>query len=398
MGFFPRFSMRAPLIIDISVAKLLKIALSSANQQSTPRTIALANSPHVGDIFHSVRATWDLILQVKNLPKGSEIIMSGINIKHMKEIVEAHGLVPVFADLEPNTLLPSLAEIASHRTSRTAGVLCAHLFGTWSPLTGLAEWCRSENLFLIEDCAQAFMGKNFLGTPGATASLFSFGTIKRASALGGSVAIVRDASLRNKMLQLENNYEEQSEEKLKRKAGKILALKAACEQHAYKVIMKGLQWKFGTHEEILRNAVRGFPGGSVPEVFRIRPSAMQRHLVIESWNASTQKHWESRGKKIFAEAQSAGISANVFLGHKAQVHSFWLLPITSEQAEETMQQARQQGWDATRGVTSMTALANNPNTMASRILEKVVYLPISQETIPCFSSRKSIFKNSPAQL
>jgi dTDP-4-amino-4,6-dideoxygalactose transaminase len=389
--------MRAPLIIDISVAKLLKISLAQVTSQSTPRTIALPNSQYVGDIFHSVRAAWDLILQVKDFPKGSEIIMSGINIKHMKEIVEAHGLVPVFADIDPNTLLPSLAEVAAKRTSRTAGVLCAHLFGTWSPLTGMAEWCRTENLFLIEDCAQAFMGKNFFGTPGASASLFSFGTIKRASALGGAVAIVRDASLRKQMLQLEQDYEEQSEEKLRKKAGKILAIKAACEQHAYKAIMKGLHWKFGTHEEVLRNAVRGFPGGTVPEVFRIRPNAKQRQLVIESWNDSLQKHWETRGKNIFAEAQSAGIPTKVFLGHKAQIHSFWLLPITSEHAEEAMQQARQLGWDSTRGVTSMTALANDPNTMASRILEKIVYLPISQRTIPSFKARKSVFEKSPAQ-
>ncbi len=398
MVSLPRFSMHAPLIIDISVAKLLKISLDKAPAQEPPKTIALPNSALVGDIVHSVRAAWDLILQVKHLPRGSEIIMSGINIKHMKEIVEAHGLVPVFADIDPNTLLPSLAEIASKRTNRTAGVLCDHLFGTWSPLTGMAEWCRAENLFLIEDCAQAFMGKNFLGTPGATATLFSFGTIKRASALGGAVAIVRDASLRKKMLQIEIDYEEQSNDKLKRKAGKILALKAACEQHAYKAIMKGLQWKFGTHEEVLRNAVRGFPGGTVPEIFRIRPNAMQRQLVKESWNASDQKNWESRGKKIFAEAKAAGISVSAFLGHKAQIHSFWLLPITSEQPEEAMLQARQLGWDATRGVTSMTALANDPNTMAARILEKIVYLPISQRAIPNFKARKSIFEKSPAQV
>lgn len=398
MGFLPRTSMQAPLIIDISTSRLLRFLANTAKLKSVPQHLNLENSQHKGDILHSVRAAWDLFFQSQKFPAGSEIILSGINIKHMREIVTAHGLVPVFADIRPDTLLPSLAEIASKRNERTVGVLCAHLFGTWSPLSGIAEWCHSEKLFLVEDCAQAFMGKDFHGTPEATATLFSFGTIKRASALGGCVAIFRDASIRKKILEIESNYPIQDDKKLKKKAAKILAIKSACEKHAYAVLMKALQLKYGTHEEVLRESVRGFPSGKVPHVFRVRTSNLQRQLVIDSWNESSKSVWTKRANDMFLAAHKSKISPQVFLGYKAQIHTFWLIPVTSQKPDHCIQEARLNGWDATRGVTSMTALAENPNTQAARILKNIVYLPASQRLIPNFQTLASALKNSPATL
>ncbi len=388
----PRFSLKAPLIIDISASKLIRIIATSyaqkKNSEPTPHSIELEGTEHVADILHSVRAAWDLILQGHNFPKKSEIILSGINITHMKEIVEAHGFVPVFADVEPETLLPSFQEIASKKTERTVGVLCAHLFGTWSPMDDLGNWCQNESIFLVEDCAQAFMGRDFFGTSNATASLFSFGTIKRATALGGATAIIRNKQLRNRILEIQKTYPEQNKKKLREKAQKILTLKAACQKNAYAAVVGALQMRFGTHEEVLRSAVRGFPCGTVPNMFRIRPNNTQRQLVLDSWKSSTKDVWYKRSKQMLEAAQKSGISHTVFLGHNAHVHTFWLLPVISSNPEALMRNARRKGWDATRGVTSMAAIGNDPNSMAAKILKKIVYLPVSQHEIPNFKNIK----------
>lgn len=60
----------------------------------------------------------------------------------------------------------------------------------------IAEAAARHGLLLWEDCAQVFTGLGgYLGHPRSDATFFSFGVIKRATALGGGVARIRDASV-----------------------------------------------------------------------------------------------------------------------------------------------------------------------------------------------------------
>ena len=55
------------------------------------------------------------------------------------------------------------------------------------------EWAEQNGLFSVEDAAQAFP---YPGNANAKCTLFSFGSIKTCTALGGGVAIVRDPTVR----------------------------------------------------------------------------------------------------------------------------------------------------------------------------------------------------------
>lgn len=46
-------------------------------------------------------------LKARNFPKGSEILMTGINIPDMIKIVEIHGLIPVPVDFNIDTMAPN---------------------------------------------------------------------------------------------------------------------------------------------------------------------------------------------------------------------------------------------------------------------------------------------------
>jgi len=50
----------------------------------------------------------DIFFQVKKFPKGSEVVMTGINIGDMIQIIKEHGLIPIPIDLDPYTMAPSL--------------------------------------------------------------------------------------------------------------------------------------------------------------------------------------------------------------------------------------------------------------------------------------------------
>src|SRR5213079_2017257 len=61
------------------------------------------------------------------------------------------------------------------------------------------ELAKKRGLVMIEDCAQAFTGPDYTGHPETNVAMFSFGSIKTMTALGGALLRVRDADLLRKM-------------------------------------------------------------------------------------------------------------------------------------------------------------------------------------------------------
>ena len=132
-------------------------------------------------------------------PAGSEVIVSAITHPDMVTIAQGHGLRAVPVDLDLATLAPRVEDLERACTARTRAVLVVHLFGGRIDLTPVAEFARRHDLMLIEDSAQAFTGIDSLAPSGADVSMFSFGMIKTASAVGGALVSVGDAELRSSM-------------------------------------------------------------------------------------------------------------------------------------------------------------------------------------------------------
>jgi len=155
----------------------------------------------------SVRSAWDLYFQIKKFPRDSEVLMTGITIPDMVRIVKDHGLVPVPVDLSPDTMQPDLEQIKAATSEKTVAMIFAFVFGVTYDPAPYAEFLRSKNIDIIEDCAQSFKSLDFYnGTPLATMTLFSFGTIKCNTAFYGAVAVIRESANLSNMPQAENLY------------------------------------------------------------------------------------------------------------------------------------------------------------------------------------------------
>jgi len=372
-----KITLTPPHTIDISYRDLFSHFLPRWTQKkSSKMATSVFCRGEYGDVSFSVRTAWDAFLSVQNFQQGSEIILSGVNIPHMAEIIRLHGLKPVFVDLNEDTLLPSLDSIKCKRTEKTVAVLCAHLFGNWSSLEEHAQWCRSTGLLLIEDCAQCFMGSDFNGTQNADLTFFSFGTIKRATSLGGAIVFIRNSRLRGKMLALQQSYQESSLLKFRKKCVRIFLLKTLCMPVIYFALIQ-LMRKFGLNsEEILRDAVRGFPQADLLSAIRFRPHARLNESVCGNWKRTLQHDWLKRAQLI-----SERVNGNiVFQGHIAgagtELQTHWLLPVVSEDPNTLLTNLRRSGFDATRGLTSLCSLAGSDTPIAAALLSKVVYLPI----------------------
>src|SRR5262245_6425144 len=147
----------------------------------------------------SVRSGFDLVLRALELPAGSEVLVSALTIPDMVRILEEYGLVAVPVDIDLASLGPTRETLERAVSPRARAILAAHLFGSRMPIDELVAFARRRGLLVFEDCAQAYEGPAYAGHSQADVSLFSFGTIKTSTALGGGLLVIRDPGVRERV-------------------------------------------------------------------------------------------------------------------------------------------------------------------------------------------------------
>jgi dTDP-4-amino-4,6-dideoxygalactose transaminase len=132
------------------------------------------------------------------LPPGSEIITTSITDMGSLTGILYQGLVPVFADVEPDTLNMDPASVRAAVTPRTRAILVVHHAGLAADLNALLEIGRENGIAVIEDCAQAYgceYGSELVGRRGCLAS-FSLNHFKHITTGSGGMIVTDDDRLR----------------------------------------------------------------------------------------------------------------------------------------------------------------------------------------------------------
>lgn len=333
-----------------------------------------------GAVVHlSVRSLWDAYLSTRSWPKGSEVLMSAVTIPHMAEIVRAAGYIPVPIDLDLSTMEPSVELVKQRISEKTRAMIVAHLFGGFVDLTPFSLVCQEEAIDLIEDCAQAYNGTQFRGDLRATMSLFSFGTIKSATALGGGIATIRDPALRRVIQAKRDEAPYLQQHKYLFKILKYALIKRISTPR----IFGSLFWlcdRLGIDfDGVLNASVRGFSGGQLFEKLRTQPPQAMLRLLQRRILQDRSKFYAERG--VAARALFSSLPAQVTpLGIQSLQYTGWIIPVIAEQREELTAYLRAHGYDATYRASSMYAISApegfpDPNN-AQTAFEEVLYLPI----------------------
>jgi dTDP-4-amino-4,6-dideoxygalactose transaminase len=97
----------------------------------------------------------DLALKVLDLQPGDEVIVTPRSFIASASCVVNAGLIPVFADVDPNTQNITAETIRQVLSERTRAILCVHLAGWPCDMDSIMALARERNLRVIEDCAQA---------------------------------------------------------------------------------------------------------------------------------------------------------------------------------------------------------------------------------------------------
>ncbi len=132
-----------------------------------------------------------LALRAYNIGAGDEVITTPFTFVATCEVISAVGAKPVFVDIDPATYNLDLQQVAAAVTSNTKAIIPVHLFGQPIDMTALMELAASQNLLVVEDCAQstgAMWNNQKVGSIGHI-GCFSFYPTKNLGGCGDGGAI-----------------------------------------------------------------------------------------------------------------------------------------------------------------------------------------------------------------
>lgn len=145
-------------------------------------------------------------LEAAGVEPGDEVIVPPYTFVATATAVLECNAVPVFADIEPDSLCLDPQDVRARLTERTAAVVPVHLGGRPADMEGLLDVCEGYDVAIVEDCAQAhgsWLDGEALGTIGDV-GCFSFQSSKNLSAGEGGLVLTDDDEIYNRAWSIVN--------------------------------------------------------------------------------------------------------------------------------------------------------------------------------------------------
>lgn len=149
-----------------------------------------------------------LALLAAGIQPGDEVITTAFTFIATAEAIRYVGAIPVFVDIQPQSLNIDPDKIRAAVTEKTSAILPVHLFGQAADMNEIQAIADEFGLLIIEDCAQSFgaryQGKT-TGTLGCVGS-FSFFPSKNLGCYGdGGMVSTNDDELADRVRMLRNH-------------------------------------------------------------------------------------------------------------------------------------------------------------------------------------------------
>lgn len=387
-----RYVPYSALYVDLTFSKLFSNAYQVLKPHDSKKAVPGLESIFLQDpekesllVTICVRSALDLLFQALNYPPGTEVLMSAMNIPDMVKVVRYHGLVPVPIDVDLLTLKPKMDVLEKSITKNTKAIILAWVYGSYNYAEEIYKLCREKGLFIIEDCAETFFDTKYNGSPLADVSLFSFGTIKLNTALGGGLAVIRNNEvLARKAKYILSKYPVESKTFFLKRVLKAIPLLLALNNTTLNGYGRqffnavGLEYK-----ERAISLVRGFnPDEDFLMTFRKQlPEAMVYFLYLRL--KSYDKAEFQRGTKNQLEGQKILQSNGIIVpGSDSDLKFYWLYPIIVPDRELCYKILNKKGIDIYLGATQLKPVVTPIGSKydvakeTNEFFEKIIYLPI----------------------
>ena len=320
----------------------------------------------------TVRSAFDLYLRAKKWRVGDEIIFTALTVPDMPQIARQHGLRVVPLDIDPLTAAWDEAILERRIGPRTRAVVLTHLFGARLEVEAAMAVARRHGVAVVEDCAQAYSGPGRSGHPESDLTLFSFGPIKIATALGGALARVRQPEVGAAMRALQEQDALQPTREFARRLLIYGVLKAVSNPSVYTALVSMVDF-LGLHRERwIHGLTRNVPRQGFVRHIRRRPCGALLSLLerrLEQGNEPIVRRLGPGGLLFRALGREVDLPTR-----DAHDHAYWVIPVLVGNREELKACLRRHGFDAMSERLSVVTEGVAEAPGANRLSE-ALYLP-----------------------
>jgi dTDP-4-amino-4,6-dideoxygalactose transaminase len=162
---------------------------------------ALSRRLGVKDSVCVSSGTAGLMLGIKALGLGGEVIVPSFTFSGTVNALAWNGIVPRFVDIDGASFNIDPAQVRRNITPKTSAILAVHTFGNPCDIAGLQEIAEESGIMLLFDSAPSF-GSRYDGKPlGGFGCLevFSFQATKILSAMEGGAITTNDGGLAERL-------------------------------------------------------------------------------------------------------------------------------------------------------------------------------------------------------
>ena len=178
------------------------IGLGPKTKEFEERFAAFLGAPYATAV-NSATSALHLAMKVADV-EGAEVITTPMTFVSTNHAILYCGGIPVFADIEPDTLNIDPRDVERKVTPRTKAIVVVHYGGHGCDMEAILGIARRHGLKVIEDAAHACGGQyrgQMLGTLGDF-GCFSFHAVKNLATGDGGMIVSRDEADATRMRRL----------------------------------------------------------------------------------------------------------------------------------------------------------------------------------------------------
>lgn len=140
-------------------------------------------------------------LEAAGVGEGDEVIVPALTMSSTNMCVLQANAIPIFADIDPDTLTISVDDIKRKITPRTKAIIPVSVYGLSPDIDAIMEIANARGITVIEDDAECFLGYYKGRVAGSTAhmSSFSFQASKHMTAGEGGMVTTNNPDLALKL-------------------------------------------------------------------------------------------------------------------------------------------------------------------------------------------------------
>lgn len=165
----------------------------------------------------------ELVLTAMDIGPADEVVVPAFGCAPLAASVANVGAAPVFADIQPHTMVADPTEVERCITPRTKALMPAHMFSLMADMPRFRELAHLHGVRLIEDSAVA-QGAVLDDTPAGLwgeAGVYSFVQVKSCGMPGeGGAVVTRDAALGRRIRMLRNHGQDDTQRFLHNEVGR----------------------------------------------------------------------------------------------------------------------------------------------------------------------------------